>query len=79
MTLAARAASVESASFVHYLNTVDAENMRKAGVTFNTLSQSDLATLKKAAMELLDEKAKVDAGSAKATQILKEAMKVYAP
>lgn len=75
--LAARTASVESASYGHYLNQVSEAKMKAAGVTFTTLSSSDLAAMKAATMKILDEKIKADPATAKAAKILREAMKVY--
>ncbi|MBI2317626.1 MAG: TRAP transporter substrate-binding protein DctP [Betaproteobacteria bacterium] len=75
--LAAKAASVESASYGHYLNQVSEARMKAAGVTFTTLPASDLAAMKAATMKILEEKIKADPATAKAAKILKDAMKVY--
>jgi TRAP-type mannitol/chloroaromatic compound transport system substrate-binding protein len=74
---AARATSDEAAGLIRVLNARDVERMKQEGVTFSTLSDSDLEAMRAKALELLDETAKKDAGAAKAADILKEAMGLF--
>jgi len=75
--LAAKVASVESASYGHYLNQVSEEKMKAAGVTFTTLPKSDLDSMRATTMKILAEKSKADPATGKAAKILLDAMKVY--
>ena len=77
VTVAAKVGSAESAALTSGLNAIAEQEMRAAGITFNTLSDSDLARLKAKATEIMDEKAKVDAGSARAVEIIRKAMSIY--
>lgn len=78
LTIAGRIFAIERASFSNYASCLAVIEMKKAGVTFTRLPDADLKLIRELALEILDEKAKIDPDCAAAVKIIKDALKVFA-
>lgn len=74
---ASRTTAIDAGAMIRVLNTQDEETMKKAGVTFSTLSDGDVANMRQKAMELLESKSKADAFCSKAAEITKKTMSIF--
>lgn len=74
---AGRIFAIERASFSDYASCEAIGVMKEAGVTISRLPDADLVLIKEKAMELLDERAEIDAPTAKCVALIKEAMRVF--